>query len=33
MDGKLRGSIFQWNQSHIQIPSKSTGNVKTMRHT
>jgi hypothetical protein len=33
MDGKLRGSNFQWSQSHIQIPSESTGNVKTMRRT
>jgi hypothetical protein len=33
MDGKIRGSTFQWNQSHIQIPSESTGNVKTMRNT
>jgi hypothetical protein len=33
MEGKLRGSIFQWNQSHIQIPSESAENVKTMRRT
>jgi hypothetical protein len=32
MDGKIRGSTFQWNQSHIQIPYESTGNVETMRH-
>jgi hypothetical protein len=24
IDGKLRGSTFQWNRSHIQIPSEST---------
>jgi hypothetical protein len=33
MDGKIRGSAFQWNQSHIQIPSESTGNVEIMRRT
>jgi hypothetical protein len=33
MDGKIRGSTFQWNQSHIQIPSGSMGNVETMRCT
>ena len=33
MDGKLRGSNFQWNQSHIQIPSESMGNVETMSCT
>jgi hypothetical protein len=33
MDGKLRGSTFQWNWSHMQIPSESTGNVETMRRT
>jgi hypothetical protein len=33
MDGKIRGSTFQWNWSHIQIPSESTGNVETMRRT
>jgi hypothetical protein len=33
MDGNIRGSTFQWNLSHIQIPSESTGNVKTMRRT
>jgi hypothetical protein len=33
MDGKIRGSTFQWNQSHIQIPSESTGNTETIRHT
>jgi hypothetical protein len=31
MDGKIRGSTFLWNQSHIQIPSESTANVGTMR--
>jgi hypothetical protein len=33
MDGKIRGSPFQWIQSHIQIPSESTGNVEIMRRT
>jgi hypothetical protein len=33
MDGKIRGSTFQWNRSHIQIPSESMGNVETMRRT
>jgi hypothetical protein len=33
MDGKIRGSTFQCNRSHIQIPSESTGNVETMRRT
>jgi hypothetical protein len=33
MDRKIRGSTFQWNQSYIQIPSESTGNVRTIRHT
>jgi hypothetical protein len=33
MDGNIRGSTFQWNWSHIQIPSESTENVKTMRCT
>jgi hypothetical protein len=33
MDGKIRGSTFQWKRSHIQIPSESTGKVETMRRT
>jgi hypothetical protein len=33
MDGKIRGSTFQCSRSHIQIPSESTGNVKTIRGT
>jgi hypothetical protein len=33
MDGKIRGSTFKWNRSHIQIPSESTVNVETMRRT
>jgi hypothetical protein len=33
MNGMIRGSTFQWNWSHIQIPSESTGNVETMMHT
>jgi hypothetical protein len=33
MDGKIRGSTFQWNWYHIQILSESTRNVETMRHT
>jgi hypothetical protein len=33
MDGKIRGSNFQWNQSHIQIPYESTGKFETMRCT
>jgi hypothetical protein len=33
MDGKIRGSTFQWKQYHIHIPSESTGNVETMRRT
>jgi hypothetical protein len=33
MYGKIRGSNFQWNQSNIQIPFESTGNVETMRRT
>jgi hypothetical protein len=33
MDGNIRGSTFQWNRSHIQIPSESMRNVETMRHT
>jgi hypothetical protein len=32
-DGKIKGSNFQWNRPHIQIPSESMGNVKTMRRT
>jgi hypothetical protein len=28
VDGKIRGSTFQWNQSHIQIPSESMGMLK-----
>jgi hypothetical protein len=31
MDGKLRGSSFQCNWSHIPITSESTGNIETMR--
>jgi hypothetical protein len=31
MDGKIRGSIFQWNWSHIKIPSEFKGIVETMR--
>jgi hypothetical protein len=33
MDGKIRGSTFQWNWYHIQITSESTRNVETMRCT
>jgi hypothetical protein len=31
MDGKLRGSTFQLNRSHMQNLSESMGNVETMR--
>jgi hypothetical protein len=31
MDVNIRGSTFQWNRSHIQILSESTGNVKIMK--
>jgi hypothetical protein len=33
VDEKLGGSTFQWNRSHIQIPSESIGNVEIMRRT
>jgi hypothetical protein len=33
MGGKLRGSTFQWNWSHMHILSESTGNGETMRCT
>jgi hypothetical protein len=33
IDGKIRGSTFQWNWSHIHIPSESKGKAETMRCT
>jgi hypothetical protein len=33
MDGKIRGSTFQWNWCHIQIPFVFRGNIETMRYT